>query len=244
MKALLLRGLMREKRHWGQFSETLEASDNIEAVHTIDLPGIGEMADVSYPPTVGQACKILRKEFLKIKGHDDWVLAGNSLGGMISLEWAKKFPEDFRKIFVINTSCKNHAKVWQRLKPKAWKWLAQILKEKDPHKREQFVLKMVSNFAWKDPAIVEEWAAIARECPLDYPTALKQILSASLYKCPKKLPSNLVVIASKGDNMVSFKCSENLSRHHRLQLVLNDSAGHDIAIDDPDWLSQTISNLV
>jgi hypothetical protein len=36
--------------------------------------------------------------------------------------------------------------------------------------------------------------------------------------------------------MVSYQCSEYLAAKYRWPLVLHNSAGHDLPIDDPAWL--------
>lgn len=234
MNILLLRGLIREKRYWGETISLLEKKGY--NVLCIDLPGLGENADMEFPWTIRQAYLKMRHEFLQKKNDGPYTIVGISLGGMIALEWANQMPSDFERIIVINTSAMNLGLPWERLKPKAMKYCLQISKEDDIVKREILILKMTTNQGYKDPKIVAEWEEIARTSHYTLQTTLRQLAAASQFRAPKKLLIPCLVLASQNDHMVSVSCSEKLAKILKAEIRIHPTAGHDISVDDPEWL--------
>jgi hypothetical protein len=43
-----------------------------------------------------------------------------------------------------------------------------------------------------------------------------------------------------GDQMVNPECSQQLAEHWNLPLYTHPSAGHDVFIDDPQWVLQIV----
>ena len=52
MNLLLIRGLSREMRHWGDFASSLESSITGLNVHRLEMPGAGTKMNVSAPLTI------------------------------------------------------------------------------------------------------------------------------------------------------------------------------------------------
>ena len=110
---VLLRGLTREKRHWGDFPIKLQESSLVDDVICVDLKGFGDLYSESSPLTISEITKdFLKKIKAKINFSDqnEVYLIGLSLGGMISLEVANSESDEVRKLFakhiVINSSQK------------------------------------------------------------------------------------------------------------------------------------------
>ncbi len=235
---------MRSKRHWHKFPQILAGKGNVGNTLCIDLPGIGDNKEKAYPNTVKQAVSIMREEFLAKKEGDIWGIVGVSLGGMIALSWQDQYPKDFKKAFIINSSAANVGFAWERLKPQALATCLKSLKNPNAREREQAILKMVSNQAWKEEEILSEWTEIAEQEGLSTKTALRQILSAATFTAPKKTKIPCLIISSTADNMVSWRSSQKLAKRLESSLILHKSAGHDIAIDDPHWLAETIDRWI
>ena len=45
-----------------------------------------------------------------------------------------------------------------------------------------------------------------------------------------------LLLASRGDRLVHWKCSAALEQRWQWTLKLHPDAGHDLIIDDPDWI--------
>jgi predicted alpha/beta hydrolase family esterase len=50
----------------------------------------------------------------------------------------------------------------------------------------------------------------------------------------------MTVLASRDDKMVSPKCSEDIARYYNANLIEHPSAGHDLTLDDPSWVTEQI----
>lgn len=82
MRWVLLRGLVRNIRHWGEFPKMLEQAEGVVAV---------------------------------------------SMGGMIAMDWCDRFPEDFSKVVLINSSAGNLTPFYKRLKTTALKSILPLI---------------------------------------------------------------------------------------------------------------------
>jgi pimeloyl-[acyl-carrier protein] methyl ester esterase len=72
-------------------------------------------------------------------------------------------------------------------------------------------------------------------------TAARQLAAASRYLAPEKLIIPTLILASENDKMVSVKCSCRLAKRLKAEIHIHPNAGHDIAVDDPEWLVKQIS---
>lgn len=139
MKWLLLRGLMREADHWGDFPKDLETQEGVSEVVCLDLPGVGTESSRIFIPSIKQAVEDLRSRFkihLKDRDDEEWGILGISLGGMIAMQWVHDYPHDFKKIIVMNSSSKE-LPVWKRLTVPSIAVALDCFLEKDIAKREK-----------------------------------------------------------------------------------------------------------
>ena len=243
---LLLRGLAREVRHWGDFSEALSAQSFCRHIVALDLPGIGTEKNKGAPLSITSNCDDIRERWLRVKvSHPGpWGIIGVSLGGMIGLEWISRFPEDFKVGVLVNASARNVSPVFHRIKPK---YLCSSLKaflKSDPEKRELEFLKITSNLKFDNVDAQKMWIEIAKDNPIKISTMLGQLMAAARFKAPKKNTVPLLFISSKADRMVDCRASQKLSEIYGARLRLHDSAGHDLTLDDQQWVLAQISEFV
>lgn len=244
MNWLLLRGLMREADHWGDFPKDLEAQKGVDRVVCLDLPGVGTESSRLFIPSIKQAVEDLRSRFKILqqdKGDEEWGILGISLGGMIAMQWAHDYPHDFKKIVVMNSSSKE-SPVWKRLTVPSIAVAFECFLEKDLVKREKKIIDMVSNLRKNDLKLIDSWIKIAQKNDFSKLTAANQITAASLFKLPKKINTPMLVLTSRADRMVSYECSKYISERFKAPIKIHPSAGHDIAIDDSKWVTEQIIN--
>lgn len=240
MNILLLRGLGREKRHWGTIPHELEEL----GIHSylIDLPGMGSKNEILSANSIDGIIKHLREEWIRISdSNNETFLLGHSLGGMISLRWVELYPNDFKGAILVNTSAHNAALPWQRLTIFGMKKMIQILKSKDLKSRESRTIEMISNKEIRN-YILKEWIRLAEEYPCSNINLVQQLTAALMFSAPKSIEIPCLFLASKLDKMVSYKNSVNLAKKYSSSLLLHDSAGHDLAMDDPSWFCKSIKN--
>ena len=214
-----------------------------EDVLALDLPGFGTREDEKSPITIANTTDRVREEFLKQKGQEkDWMLLGISLGGMVALDWAARYPMDFQGVTVINTSSKDSGPLWQRLTVFGlYKILQSLTKRKNPREKEKAILEMVSNLKKKDEALLDKLASIAEERPANLTNVSRQLVASSNFMAPSSIKIPLLMLASLKDNMVDSRCTKLLSERLEAQAKYHPEAGHELPLDDPDWV---VSQLV
>jgi pimeloyl-ACP methyl ester carboxylesterase len=239
---VFLRGLGRDSRHWGKFPQEFEQKNR--KVLCLDLPGAGDRFEEQSPVSIRLMTAAIRREFLLLKKDfpdADFYLMAQSLGGMIALDWVSRH-RDFKGLVLVNTSVAGVSPVYHRLLPSAALRLVRIVRERDPVKREMEVLKMISNNTSLHASVASEWADIVRERPVSVKNFASQLLAAATFSPPKTKPKiPVLVLSSKKDKMVSSKCSERLAAKWELPHLQHETAGHDLVIDDPQWVIATIN---
>lgn len=241
MNWLLLRGLGRQKRHWLDFPDKLQSAG--AHLDLLDLPGIGEESSTRPPLTIQAHTDFLRPRYLKTrKGHPPYGILGMSLGGMIALDWVHRYPDDFKKIVLINTSTHDLAPIQQRLSPFALYCMAKTFLAKNMKQKEYEILKMVSNLKAKDPKLLQEMIKIASHTKLTHLNISRQLIASAKFKSPDSISIPLLVLASIKDRMVDVRCSKAIAEKYseQAQIKFHASAGHDLTLDDPDWTAEQI----
>jgi pimeloyl-ACP methyl ester carboxylesterase len=170
------------------------------------------------------------------------IIVGLSMGGMIALDWSSRYPAEVEGAALINTSAKPLARFYQRLR---WQNYPKILAGRfcSAAHQEKLVLQITSNRP-PDPALVRHWRSLRSECPLPKQNVINQLKAVSGYRLGQRPSQPITVICSEQDRMVNPVCSEKLARHWQLPIVRHPTAGHDIPIDDPEWLCSEIKKLV
>ncbi|MCA9678904.1 MAG: alpha/beta fold hydrolase, partial [Myxococcales bacterium] len=118
----LLRGLTREKAHWGDFAPALAAALPEADVHLLDLPGAGDRHAEAWTGGVADALAVLHAEAARLAPPTPGVrrfVFGVSLGGMVALEWAARYPDELTGVVVGNSSAGDLSPWWRRMQPGA-----------------------------------------------------------------------------------------------------------------------------
>ncbi len=231
---LLLRGLVRERRHWGDFPERLAAAGG--DVLTLDLPGVGTERGRPSPTSIAAIVADLRARWLAERGAggDPWRLFAPSLGGMIALAWAEAHPDDFAGVAVCNTSARDLAGVLDRFSPAAIRTVARALAA-GGEAREAHILGLVSNTP-HGRAHAPRFASFAAEAPVGTDVLARQLWAASRATAPRALATPLLVLCSDGDRLCHPRASRALAERLGAPLAAHPEAGHDLPLDDPDWV--------
>lgn len=234
MKWLLLRGLAREQKHWLGFAALLESQG--DTVLSLDLPGVGTESAKKCPITISGNTDDIRERWLNMKGPDEeWGVLGISMGGMVALDWAYRFPYDFNRIVVVNSSSKDTGPVWQRFTVYGMYQYIRTLTQKDPRKREVELLKMISNLKVADDDTINAMVEIATASKITAAQAGRQLIASSQFMLPPKIKIPVLVLASLKDNLVDVRCSRLMADRLGAQIKFHPAAGHDLALDDPEW---------
>jgi pimeloyl-ACP methyl ester carboxylesterase len=240
---VLLRGLTREAGHWGDFTRQLgDRLESENAVLALDLPGNGALHAVDSPANVPAMAAACRDRLATMGARPPYVLVAMSLGAMVALQWAHRFAPEVAGCVLINTSLRGRSAFWERLRPHNYLRLCRLLLPgRSPSEREREVLAMTSARPQDHSAALLRWTAIARERPVSRVNALRQLAAAARYSAPASRPAvPMLVLASSCDSLVSPRCSERLAAQWELPLRLHPDAGHDLPLDDPEWVVQQV----
>lgn len=245
---VLIRGLSRQQAHWGEFSECLIralAAKGLKAtLFYQDLPGFGEQNHVRSPASITKIAELLQPAIAKMvaEGEQKVHLLGISMGGMVALELARRFPELCHSLVMINSSVKPISPFYQRLQPRAYKAILKAWCHPVMRQSEAAILKLSSQRYAHDDALLDKWIALRKQQPPSRRAAVQQILAAMNYHAPLDRPLEKVcLIASKQDRIASHRCTLALAKTWNVKPHVHPDAGHDLALDEPDWLSQILS---
>ena len=238
---VLLRGLAREARHWGAFPALLERQLPMgDQVIALDLPGNGALWREASPASVAGMVAAVRAQLVARAHPPPYVLVALSLGGMVALEWAARAREELEACILINSSVASLSPFWRRMQPRAYGTVLRSLLPGPAQQRERAVLALTSARP-PDPAVLAQWVDYARKQPVSAGNALRQLVAAARFHAPAELAVPTLVLASRGDRLVSPECSRAMASAWRVALREHPSAGHDLPLDDPAWVVEQVT---
>ncbi len=238
---ILLRGLTREARHWGDFPARLRAAFTDATIHTPDLPGNGRLHAQASPASVGAMTEHCRAQLRAAGIAPPYRLFALSLGGMVAVDWLMRHPDEIEAGVLVNTSLRPFAALHERLRPRCYARLLRLaMPGTAPARRERTVLHLTSRAA-HGPALLADWVAWYRECPVRHANALRQLLAAARFRAPPRVPTvPVLVLSSAGDALVNPVCSARLASAWRVPQFRHPWAGHDLTLDDADWVVERL----
>jgi pimeloyl-ACP methyl ester carboxylesterase len=244
---VLLRGLMRESRHWGEFTEQFRSAMGTQIV-TPDFPGNGRLRAEASPDSVAAMADACRAQ-LKQQGYEPpYRLLALSLGAMVAVEWCAQHPDELERMVLINTSLAPYNPFYHRLRPANYPALTRFLIDGSITQRERTILRITSNkarSAQEQSELLERWVSYAQECPVTRANILRQLRAAITYRALPTAPiSPLLLLASKQDQLVNVKCSLALAERWGSTIGLHPTAGHDLPLDDGEWVAQQVKEWI
>lgn len=236
---LALRGLTRGQIHWGSFPAILRQKAPQFDFENLELPGNGTRFQEKTPLSATDVIADLKGHSRLVSQGKPFALLGISLGGMISLKWAELFPQDLLGITIINSSLAEVSPLYRRFQPPRLIQTLQALKARLPLDQEKYILHMTSNNPTTQ-SYLPEFAAFAEQHPVRSENFFRQLLLASRIQVKSPLAVKLQVLVSQKDRLVHPSCSEALAKKFSTYAISHPSAGHDLPLDEPEWLAQQL----
>ncbi len=245
MNIILLRGLVREKRHWGDFPERLKQHLPHVRILTPEIPGVGKFVDRVSPDTMDEMIHFMRKDIEPELRDSDNVIVAMSLGGMLAKRWSELYPQDFKQMILVNTSFAGITPLFKRLQPMTLLKFVKIFLTPTVEGREKSIVRLTSARKDKHHHVAKSWIEIQNDAPVSRKSFVNQIKAAMNFKPSKERPTPaLTWLAAKGDRLCHYESSVRLQKLWGGNLKLHPTAGHDLSIDDPDWLIGEIKSAV
>lgn len=242
---ILMRGLIRESRHWHDFPAHLQKYDPEAEIIFIDLPGAGSARSEHCPARVSAITDLIRQR-TNIQEENfaqrDCYLIAMSLGGMIAMDWQSRYPQEINGSVLINSSAASLSPFYHRLRPQQWLRILLILLL-GSWRQEEIILAMTCNRPERRAEVLPQWKEWLRSSGISIRNAFCQILAASRFRAPiKKQQEKILVLRSLADRLVCASTSLVLANHFQAPLLSHPSAGHDLTLDDPSWCAKAVTD--
>lgn len=241
---VLLRGLMREARHWGEFPTLFQNALGAQHVVTLDFPGNGRLHAQASATSVVEMADDIRTQLKQLGYTPPYRVLALSLGAMVAVAWSELYPAEIERMVLINTSMAPYNPFYHRLSPANYPALIRHLLFGTAVQRESLILELTSTLKSHSEhrqAILEQWTAYARECPIARANMLRQLQAALCYRAAPAAPSTpVLLLAAQQDQLVNAKCSITLAQHWHCAIRLHPTAGHDLPLDDGVWVTQQV----
>jgi pimeloyl-ACP methyl ester carboxylesterase len=247
MTWVLLRGLTREARHWGDFGEQLAralpgSASAATRVLALDLPGNGAFHREDSPATV-RAMADFAREQLRARGlAPPYRLVAMSLGGMVAADWALHHPREVDGLVLVNTSMRPLGRASERLRPANWLPLALVaMRWHDAAHAERVIHRITCNRATSLEQDLAAWTRIRRDAPVTAANAWRQLKAAAVFTMAAPPACPALVLSSAADHLVHPRCSARLAQAWQATHHEHPWAGHDLPHDDADWVCRRIA---
>ena len=237
---ILLRGLTRERRHWGDFPRRLGAAFPEDRVLPLDLPGNGELNGLASPLAIPGMAAHCRAGLARSRILPPYTLLAMSMGGMVAAAWAAGHPGEIDSCVLLSASFGSFSPWHHRLRPGTLPALLGVLLGRSAEARERRVLELTSGCPAAHPEAVPEWTAIRRSRPVGPANSLRQFLASARFRAPRAAPAPTLVLVGAGDRLVHPDCSREIARRWNCPLAVHPDAGHDLTLDDPAWVIRQI----
>ncbi len=234
---VLLRGLARQSGHWGGFVDALLTALPGDRIVTLDLPGTGRHRNLPSPLRVEHLLAHCRDQLRACGEQPPFHVIGMSLGGMVTAAWLTEHAEDLAGAVLINSSLRPLNPWHQRLRPGAWWPLLCSLLARDPQRSESLILQLTSNRPEQRRRVLAHWTMLRREQAVSTFDSLRQLWAAARFRLHEGTPKPpVLLLCSRGDRLVHPDCSRALVRRWQCVLAEHPDAGHDLSLDDADWV--------
>jgi pimeloyl-ACP methyl ester carboxylesterase len=240
---VLLRGLMRETRHWGEFSTLFQNGVGEQHVVALDFPGNGRLNAQASFTSVAEMASHARTQLKQLGYAPPYRVLALSLGAMVAVAWSELYPAELEKMVLINTSLAPYNPFYHRLRPTNYPALIRSLISDSAAQRENLILRLTSTqSSGRRQEILKLWLVYAREYPVARANILRQLQAALCYRAASTAPLvPVLLLAALHDQLVNVKCSLTLAQHWRCAVRIHPTAGHDLPLDAGVWVIEKIN---
>lgn len=240
---VFLRGLAREKGHWGSFTERFAARFPHDEVLPVDLPGSGEFHKSTAPGSMSEVFQFVRGQVMERAKHPGTLkLFALSLGGMVAMEWQRQRSDELAACVLINSSSKS-SPIHQRLRWQIWGQFVKLAVGQTVRERERGIIDLTLNNSDAKAEALPLWTKIGTERPISYLSFLNQLRSAATFaELAQATPVPTLLLNSLGDRLVDPSCSSRLHDSMGWPIRRHPWAGHDLTWDDPEWTIRQVED--
>ncbi|MDQ8036188.1 MAG: alpha/beta hydrolase [Pedobacter sp.] len=234
---VFLRGLIRQHRHWEDFPNQFQKAFPDARIILLDLPGNGDLWEHESPSSVADMVESVREQLDRQQVRGAVHVLALSLGAMVAIEWMERYPCDIERAVLMNTSLRGMSSFTERLRSENYPDIFKSLISNSKVEREKLILDISTNLYKDKEALAQKWVGYADAHPTSRMNGLRQLFAAGTYKAPAARPhEHVLILQSLADHLVNPVCSTRIADTWRWPMVSHPSAGHDLTLDDGDWV--------
>lgn len=241
MQWVLIRGIVSEKYHWGDFLHRMQDRFPQYRFEAADILGNGQSRHQHTPISAVTHIQGFKKQ---VTPGNKKIVLGFSLGGILALEWAYHHPEEIEALVLINISM-GISPAGKRLKFSAVRNIFKAALKKDLLQKEEMILKMTTSQLEEEKlkAIAQDWGSHSQQNPIKAINFFRQLILASRIKPRSHAPPiPILILSSERDQVVDSACSKQIAQMWNLKHETHPIAGHDLTLEDPQWVLDKVEN--
>jgi pimeloyl-ACP methyl ester carboxylesterase len=242
---IFLRGLSREKQHWGDFSDQFAQRFQTKVI-CIDMPGVGEYHQQKAPLDVQAWVQHISDALAQQHPNLNSVsILAYSMGAMVSHTWARQTKLNVQRMVWINTSFANLSPWYARMQ---WPVICSLPKFftqfSNLTKREAWVMRWTLSTTQDRSALLQTWVDIQRKRPVSLANFFRHTVLAAKLKLTQKPACPVMILQSAKDQLVSPTCSKAIVNKLDCAHAVHPNAGHDLTLEDPEWVFEQLLHFV
>jgi pimeloyl-ACP methyl ester carboxylesterase len=238
---VFLRGLARSSEHWNDFPERFREAFPGTEIEVLDIAGNGgERGRASFTSIHDNVEDLRARSRLLLRGPVN--LCAISMGAMMAMDWADRYPGDIRRVVLMNASDRRHGAFYERMQPSVYLPFLSMILDPNPLRRERKVMRMTTSLFADPENLAQKHARMAQTRVLDF---FRQLWAASRFRSPVRKPAMpLLILAGARDGLAKSICSKRLADEWQAEFHLHLDAAHDLPLEAPDWILQQIQSWI
>lgn len=240
-----LRGLARQSQHWYDFESHFRhyfPDPTQDQIEMLDARGNGTERHLPSFLSINDFVRDLRARSQLAKQGPVHLLT-MSLGSMIGIDWATRYPQEVASLTIINTSDGRTSHPFQRLSLSNYRSMLDTFTHgHDPYRVEMNIMNMIARNVRNKEAVVTAFAKMARPSPQNL---FRQLFAGMRFRLPQTKPTTpLLILAGKKDLFVNPACSTNIGKAWNEPVIYHEEAGHDLPLEFPEWVAEQVADFI
>lgn len=241
---ILLGGVGRECARWADAPQVLlqqlRLIEPASQLRLLDLPGTGRYWRERSPARVGELVEGLRARVQSLDGPLG--LVSSSVGAALAVEWARRHPQDLAALVLISPVLRPFTPLLRAVRPGLWPTLfALLMGRRSPLALDERLFASTTNRRADVVALDSEWRRLRDEHPVMLRNVWAQGLAVWRYEASRRRPhGRVLLLTGHADQWFDWRISQAISRAWGAALRVHPDAGHDLLLDDPDWVARSL----
>jgi pimeloyl-ACP methyl ester carboxylesterase len=245
---LLIGPMARECGLWGEASghlvQHLRSVQPEANLYELDLPGTGQLHRERSPSAVLGLVEHLRTRVQEAGLQGPFGLIASSWAASIGTEWTRQYGEEVGALVLISPGMRPFTQVFRAVRWHLWPTvLALVLGRRSPLGRERRLWNTHTQLHRASGPQMQAWRTSRKRYPVRARNGLAHALAVWRYETSRRRPHRQVLLlAGKGDDWLDWRVSAAISRAWGAALRVHPEAGHDLLLDDPQWVARSLAD--